>query len=149
MCLSSFTACCPSRRQTLEAHDHGSIDRCEHGPIRHARFVAICSSLLGLLTSLEQFIIDTFTRIEPDGAERPTERPDEIGGGGTYTVLGARMFLPPSRLGMIVDYTPGTMPPAMRSRLAQYGPEMYCFRLRDDGDPTARAVNRYKGEERG
>ena len=37
-----------------------------------------------LFLTIDEFILDTFTRIEPDGTERPLGRPDEIGGGGTY-----------------------------------------------------------------
>jgi hypothetical protein len=58
------------------------------------------------------------------------------------------MFLPPSKLGMIVDYTPATFPNRMRDILTSYGEEMWCFRERKDGYPTTRAVNRYKGDDR-
>lgn len=50
---------------------------------------------------------------------------------------------------MIVDYTPSTFPRALRDALESYGNEMWAFRERTDGLPTARAVNRYDGETRG
>ncbi|OXG83439.1 hypothetical protein C349_03002 [Cryptococcus neoformans var. grubii Br795] len=99
--------------------------------------------------TLEHFIIDTFTRLGNDGIERPVEQPDQIGGGGTYAIIGARAFLPPTQLGMIVDYTPSTFPQALKDALESYGNEMWAFRERTDGLPTARAVNRYDGETRG
>lgn len=62
--------------------------------------------------------------------------------------MGARIFLPPSRLGMIVDYTPETLPAAMRSALEAYGEDMWFFRERTDGQATTKAVNRYRGDTR-
>lgn len=50
---------------------------------------------------------------------------------------------------MIVDYTPSTFPRALKDALESYGNEMWAFRERTDGLPTARAVNRYDGETRG
>ncbi|EKC97735.1 host-pathogen interaction-related protein [Trichosporon asahii var. asahii CBS 8904] len=68
----------------------------------------------------------------------------KIGGAGSY---GARLFLPPNRLGMIVDYTPESLPEEMKARLQAYG-DMWDFRLRQDGEQTTRAVNKYKGQVR-
>ncbi|WVQ82954.1 hypothetical protein IAT38_005090 [Cryptococcus sp. DSM 104549] len=101
------------------------------------------------VVTLEQLIVDTFTRIDDAGVEKPVEQPDQIGGGGTYTVIGSRLFLPPSRVGMIADYTPESLPEDMQATLKTFGPEMWAFRERTDGHPTARAVNRYRGEVRG
>ncbi|WVQ65787.1 uncharacterized protein L199_003965 [Kwoniella botswanensis] len=101
------------------------------------------------IVTLEQFIVDTFTRIGEDGIERAVEQPDQIGGGGTYAIIGSRMFVPPSQLGMIIDYTPDTLPQNMRHVLCEYGKEMWTFRKRQDGHPTARAVNRYNRQTRG
>lgn len=64
-------------------------------------------------------------------------------------IIGARAFLPSSQLGMIVDYTLSTFPRALKNALESYGDEMWAFRERTDGLPTARAVNRYQGETRG
>lgn len=50
---------------------------------------------------------------------------------------------------MIVDYTLSTFPRALKNALESYGDEMWAFRERTDGLPTARAVNRYQGETRG
>ncbi|WWC62556.1 uncharacterized protein I303_105152 [Kwoniella dejecticola CBS 10117] len=101
------------------------------------------------IVTLEQFIVDTFTLIGEDGVERPVEQPDQIGGGGTYAIIGARIFTPPSELGMIIDYTPATLTKAIRDDLKYYGSDMWAFRERTDGHPTARAVNRYQGQSRG
>lgn len=58
------------------------------------------------------------------------------------------MFVPPSRLGMIIDYTPETLPIYMRNALEEFGEDMWVFRERQDGHPTARSVNRYNGQTR-
>ncbi|KAK8858588.1 hypothetical protein IAR55_002817 [Kwoniella newhampshirensis] len=107
------------------------------------------SSLPTKVVTLEHLILDTFTRVGEDDVERPVEQPDQIGGGGTYTTIGARIFLPPSRVGMIVDYTPETLPSEIQDTLKGYGEDVWFFRRRQDGHPTARAVNRYKGQVRG
>jgi hypothetical protein len=49
---------------------------------------------------------------------------------------------------MIVDYTPETLPPDIKAKLERYGPESFIFRPRQDGQPTIRAVNRYRGQLR-
>lgn len=64
-------------------------------------------------------------------------------------MVGARTFLPASRVGMVVDV--GTdFPAPMRAALESYGDAMFWFRPRADGAPTTtRALNIYSGEERG
>ncbi|KAI9632042.1 Ribokinase-like protein [Dioszegia hungarica] len=107
------------------------------------------SSPRGRVVTLEEFIIDIFTQIDQDGVERPVDRPDEqIGGGGSYAIIGARLFLPSSRLGMMVDYTPSTLPQEAREQLQVYGKSMWVFRERHDGHPTSRSVNRYSKDLR-
>lgn len=70
----------------------------------------------------------------------------KIGGGGTYAIIGARLFLPPSELGIIIDV--GTdFPPSMLESLKSYGDEMFAFRAGER--LTTRALNLYSGEERG
>lgn len=64
-------------------------------------------------------------------------------------IIGARIFLPPSRLAMIVDYTPDTLPATMKAQLESYGADMWAWRERHDGCETTRAVNRYSGQVRG
>ncbi|WWC88679.1 uncharacterized protein L201_003592 [Kwoniella dendrophila CBS 6074] len=105
-------------------------------------------SVSNRVVTLEQFIVDTFTRVGNDGIERPVDQPDQIGGGGTYAIIGGRMFVPPSKLGMIIDYTPDTLPTNMRNALKEFGEEMWVFRERTDGHPTARAVNKYDEQAR-
>lgn len=51
-----------------------------------------------VFTTLGMFIIDEFRFDEP-----LTQIPDQIGGGGTYAATAAAMFLPPSKVGMIID----------------------------------------------
>ncbi|OCF43575.1 hypothetical protein I317_02593 [Kwoniella heveanensis CBS 569] len=95
------------------------------------------------VVTLEQFIVDTFSRINEGGVERPVLQPDQIGGGGTYAIIGARMFLPPRKLGMIIDYTPESLSKSTRDELCGYGEDMWAFRIREDAHPTARALNTY------
>jgi hypothetical protein len=59
-------------------------------------------------------------------------------------MVGARIFLPPSRLGMIVNYSPLTLPGWMKDRLNSFGEEMWYFKERLDGLGTTRSVQVYK-----
>ncbi|KAF9263629.1 Ribokinase-like protein [Marasmius fiardii PR-910] len=108
-----------------------------------------------VFVTLGMFIIDQFEFLDEEG--NPTERPskNEIGGGGTYAVVGARAWLdspcsfglrlPPDKLGMIVDRGPD-FPPSMQKTLEAYG-NMWLFRDRADTG-TTKALNSYRGEHR-
>ena len=73
--------------------------------------------------------------------------PSQIGGGGTYAALGARIWLPPNKIGMIVDRG-SDFPPEIQKSLDAYGESMWLFR--DDASrTTTRAVNSYRGDHRG
>ncbi|KAG7097280.1 hypothetical protein E1B28_004645 [Marasmius oreades] len=99
-----------------------------------------------LFITLGMFIIDQFEFLDEEG--NATERPSksEIGGGGTYAVVGARVWLPPGQVGMIVDRGPD-FPPSMQKTLEDYGQDMWLFRDRTDTE-TTRALNSYRGEHR-
>lgn len=58
------------------------------------------------------------------------------------------MFLPPSRLGMIVNYSPSTLPEWMVNRLKSFGEEMWYFKERHDGLGTTRSVQTYQNGAR-
>jgi hypothetical protein len=58
-------------------------------------------------------------------------------------MIGARMFLPPSRLGMVINYSPSTLPSWMKDRLESFGAEMWYFKERQDGLGTTRSVQTY------
>ncbi|KDR83352.1 hypothetical protein GALMADRAFT_219185 [Galerina marginata CBS 339.88] len=107
--------------------------------------------------TLGMFIIDEFSFMDEEG--QPTGRtlePQEsqlrplttaIGGGGTYAAIGARIWLPPSEIGMIVDRG-YDFPETIEKRLLEYGKEMWMFReQRHLG--TTKALNSYRGEYRG
>jgi hypothetical protein len=49
---------------------------------------------------------------------------------------------------MIINYTPATLPGWMRERLESFGPEMWCFKERQDGRGTTRSVQRYENNKR-
>ncbi|KAK4685279.1 hypothetical protein P7C73_g4882, partial [Tremellales sp. Uapishka_1] len=103
------------------------------------------STSRGRLITLENFIIDTFTRVGEDGIERAVSQPDQIGGGGTYAIVGARLFLPPEKLGMLVEYSPSTLDASMRARLNAMGEDMWEY---VPWPETCRSVNRYRGQDR-
>lgn len=127
----------------------------------------------GRITTLGMFIIDTFSFLtdsgDPVASDARKEKQPQIGGGGTYFIIGARIFLPPSRLGQIIHYTPETCPEWMLEDLKSYEvddmsedvdqqgngcqPEgkpqgMFQFTLRPDGLGTTTAENIYRGEAR-
>jgi len=95
--------------------------------------------------TLGMFIIDEFSFLDKRG--HPTDRSfaPQIGG-GAYTAVGARIWLPSSQLGMIVDKGPD-FPPDMERTLLEYGSEMWMFRYHPN-HRTTRALNCYRGEHR-
>ncbi|KAL1761399.1 Ribokinase-like protein [Schizophyllum commune] len=103
--------------------------------------------------TLGMFIIDEFTYQDDEGKPLADKKGDmshgglQIGGGGTYAAVGARIWLPPSRLGMVVDKGKD-WPGHIEGQLNAYGEEMWLYRDQPDA-LTTRALNIYKGEYRG
>ncbi|OJT10494.1 hypothetical protein TRAPUB_12932 [Trametes pubescens] len=97
--------------------------------------------------SLGMFIIDEFTFVDGEGKPTVQTLPPQIGGGGTYAAIGARIWLPPSKLGVIIDRG-NDFPPHIQGVLDAYGSDMWLFRDHPDR-LTARARNSYQGESRG
>ncbi|KAF8708180.1 pfkB family carbohydrate kinase, partial [Rhizoctonia solani] len=118
--------------------------------------------------SLGLFILDEFEFLdatgEPTGKILPTQVSSifhsklraretnvgrtitQVGGGGTYAAVGARIWLPASEIGQIVDRG-FDFPAAVQRELDHYGPDMWHFRDQSE-NKTTRAVNRYTGELR-
>lgn len=63
-------------------------------------------------------------------------------------MIGARMFLEPERLGMMVSYTEDSLPSWMKERLESYGSQMWCFKHRQDGGGTCRSIQTYQNGAR-
>jgi len=97
--------------------------------------------------TLGMFIIDEFAFLDeagnPTAATKPM--PPQIGGGGTYACIGARMWLSATQLGMVIDRG-SDFPPSMESKLAEFGEEMWFYRNQPSG--TTRALNTYRGDHR-
>lgn len=64
----------------------------------------------------------------------------------TLAMVCARMFLPPTHCGMIID-TGHDCPPLFRDEIQKFGGEMTWFRARDE--LTTRALNIYSGSSIG
>ena len=97
------------------------------------------------ITSLGLFILDEFEYRTPDGQLlRKSERGSEIGGGGTYFIIGARIWLPPTAIGLLVDRGDDF---EVEERLNEYGRD--CWHYRSVARKTTRALNLYRGEHRG
>ncbi|KAI0334711.1 Ribokinase-like protein [Cubamyces sp. BRFM 1775] len=96
--------------------------------------------------SLGMFIIDEFSFADEDGNPTGKTQAAQIGGGGTYASVGARIWLPPSNLGMIIDRG-NDFPVHIQEALDSYGPEMWLYRDNRDRS-TTRAINSYRGEFR-
>ncbi|KAG1753821.1 Ribokinase-like protein [Suillus paluster] len=93
------------------------------------------------------FIIDEFSFADEQGKPTGETVPPQIGGGGTYATIGARIWLPSDTLGMIVDRG-NDFPQEIQDRLLTYGSDTWHFR--DDLDRvTTRSRNFYRGEYRG
>ncbi|KAJ7499142.1 Ribokinase-like protein [Mycena latifolia] len=91
------------------------------------------------------FIIDEFSILDENGNPTAKTLAPQIGGGGTYAVIGSRLWLPPSQVGMIIDRG-SDFPPSMESKLAEFGEEMWVYRNQPVG--TTRAINTYRGDFR-
>ncbi|KAL0580763.1 hypothetical protein V5O48_001228 [Marasmius crinis-equi] len=97
--------------------------------------------------TLGMFIIDQFEYLDENGNDTGRPSKSEIGGGGTYAAIGARIWLPPEEVGMVVDRGPD-FPPSMQKTLESYGRDMWLFRDQSNSE-TTKALNRYRGEHRG
>ncbi|KAI9067619.1 Ribokinase-like protein [Trametes sanguinea] len=97
--------------------------------------------------SLGMFIIDEFSFADEQGNPTGKTQPPQIGGGGTYAAIGARIWLLPTAVGMIIDRG-NDFPLHIQEALDAYGSDMWLYR----DNPcrgTTRAVNSYRGEMRG
>ncbi|KAG1863314.1 Ribokinase-like protein [Suillus tomentosus] len=93
------------------------------------------------------FIIDEFSFADEQGKPTGKTVAPQIGGGGTYAIIGARIWLPPDTLGMIIDRG-NDLPQDMQNRLLTYGSDIWHFRD-DTNRLTTRSRNSYKGQFRG
>ncbi|GAA5887816.1 hypothetical protein JCM6882_000760 [Rhodosporidiobolus microsporus] len=104
------------------------------------------------VASLGLFILDTFewrSTSPSTGAVTTTSRSESvIGGGGTYAMIGSRIWLPPTRVGIVVDKGSDWPEEEVGEKLRAYGEEMWVFRQKAEGEPTTRALNLYTGEHR-
>lgn len=108
------------------------------------------------LGTMGMFIIDSFRFLDPiDGRDLGTKGlKEQIGGGGCYFAIGARMWLKPSQIQMIVDRG-FDWNPQHQQALDRYDQtsdatsrrSMWYFRTRPDG--TTKALNLYSGGQRG
>ncbi|KAM0750778.1 Ribokinase-like protein [Meredithblackwellia eburnea MCA 4105] len=95
------------------------------------------------VASLGLFILDTF-EFRNEGKETIKREESVVGGGGTYAIVGARMWLPPTKIGIVVDR--GTDFPVETQRTLDGMGEMWHYR--DQDRPTTRALNLYTGDHR-
>ncbi|KDQ64817.1 hypothetical protein JAAARDRAFT_64637 [Jaapia argillacea MUCL 33604] len=97
--------------------------------------------------TLGMFIIDNFSFLDDQGLATGKHLDPQIGGGGTYASIGARIWLSADRLGMVVDRG-HDFPDAIQQKLLSYGQDMWLFRDNPDC-PTTCALNSYRGDHRG
>ncbi|KAL4241454.1 hypothetical protein ABKN59_000240 [Abortiporus biennis] len=97
--------------------------------------------------SLGMFIIDEFLYLDDVRNHKGRTLQEQIGGGGTYANIGARIWLPGSEIGMIVDRG-HDFPMDIQERLDSYGEDMWFYRD-DKSRGTTRARNTYQGDFRG
>ncbi|KAF7301436.1 PfkB domain-containing protein [Mycena indigotica] len=98
-----------------------------------------------MFATLGMFIVDEFAFADKSGNPISKNVPPQIGGGGTYAAIGARIWLPPTRVGMIIDR--GTdFPQSIQATLDEFGSDMWHYR--DHPGKTTRALNSYRGDFR-
>ncbi|KAJ3824288.1 Ribokinase-like protein [Lentinula raphanica] len=104
--------------------------------------------------TLGMFIIDEFSYTDTEGrttraskSEASSHLARQIGGGGTYAAIGARIWLSPEQVGMIVDKG-YDFPSEIEDKLKTYGEDMWFFRPQKEAQ-TTRALNLYAGDHRG
>ncbi|KAG2013910.1 hypothetical protein CC2G_010774 [Coprinopsis cinerea AmutBmut pab1-1] len=96
--------------------------------------------------TLGMFIIDDFSFADEHGNPTGKVVDPQIGGGGTYAAIGARIWLHPNNIRMIIDKG-RDFPLEIEQKLLQYGKEMWSFRDQPNA-LTTRALNSYLGEHR-
>ncbi|KNZ74422.1 hypothetical protein J132_06934 [Termitomyces sp. J132] len=92
------------------------------------------------------FIIDDFSFTDADGFPTVLIYILQIGGGGTYAAIGARIWLSAEEIGMIIDKG-YDFPTSIETKLSIYGPDMWIFRDQPNR-LTTHALNSYRGEHR-
>ncbi|GAA5874591.1 hypothetical protein JCM16303_002914 [Sporobolomyces ruberrimus] len=114
------------------------------------------------VASLGLFILDTFEWRSAEPADDPADsnpstspaaasttllKRDEgvIGGGGTYAMIGARIWLRPNRIGILVDRG-NDWDSRVEAKLNEFGKDMWIYR--DKEGETTKALNLYTGEHR-
>ncbi|WRT63515.1 uncharacterized protein IL334_000420 [Kwoniella shivajii] len=99
----------------------------------------------GRVATLGMFIIDHHALRDESGKEIMTDD-ESIGGGGVFAMTAARMFLPPTQCGLLVDRG-DDFPDTFTEILEGFGKEMIWFRPRKG--KTTRALNIYSGRKIG
>ncbi|KAF8917788.1 Ribokinase-like protein [Mucidula mucida] len=95
--------------------------------------------------TLGMFIIDEFSFLDEDGnSTGKMLSPQESG--GTYAAIGARIWLEPDEVGMVVDRG-HDWPSYVQKDLERYGSDIWMFRDQPDAK-TTRALNSYMGDHR-
>lgn len=97
------------------------------------------------VTSLGLFILDRFEYRTEEGNTLLKPPSYQLGGGGTYAILGSRMWLPAFEVGLVVDRG-NDWQQTVQEQLDGFG-EMWYWREKDGATTTA--LNLYTGEHRG
>ncbi|KAI0637860.1 Ribokinase-like protein [Trametes polyzona] len=95
--------------------------------------------------SLGMFIIDEFSFADENGKPTGKTLPPQVR--GTYATIGARIWLSPSRIGMIIDRGNDFLAD-IQNTLDAYGKDIWLYRDNPTRG-TTRALNAYRGELRG
>ncbi|KAH7344562.1 Ribokinase-like protein [Rhizoctonia solani] len=93
--------------------------------------------------SLGIFMLDEIQFLDTTGKHTEKTFHTQVGGGGPYAAVGARIWLPAAEVGTIVDRGVD-FPASIQQQLDHYGSDMWHFRDRLESK-TASAVNRYAG----
>ena len=109
--------------------------------------IAVCSLGLFILDTFEFRSANTPSTSASQGGTTLLKRDEGvIGGGGTYAIVGSRVWLPSKRVGILVDRG-RDWTDKVQNKLDEFGKEMWTYREKEE--ETTKALNLYIGQHRG
>ncbi|KLO20550.1 Ribokinase-like protein [Schizopora paradoxa] len=94
--------------------------------------------------TLGLFIIDEFQEVDANGSLVRLQ--PQVGGNGLYASVGARIWLPPTQVGMVIEKG-SDFPPRVQADLEKYGRDMWLFKSLPN-QLTTRSMTTFRNNQR-